>query len=114
MPKGTRKIAFAVDPKKDYHVYRQDRPVVDESGRLRYLWSHKPGATEVTQHDSLGNFIHDPALASRNNKESNLNYTNFCGYMCVPASGPSRKKRQTGAKRTRAKASRKRTTRRAR
>ena len=93
-PAGMRKIAFAVDPTKDYHVYRQDKPIM-KNGKPHYLWSHKPGSTEVTQLDSMGNFIHDPALASRNNPESKLNYRHFCGYMCIPVikkGGRSRKK----------------------
>ena len=71
-----RKIAVVVDPDQDYHFYRQD-----SDG----YWSHKPGATKVTRLDTSGRLIYDPFLAARDNKASNLNYEQFCGYMCVPS-----------------------------
>ena len=71
-----RKIAVVVDPDQDYHFYRQD-----SDG----YWSHKPGATKVTRLDTSGRPIYDPFLAARDNKASNLNYEQFCGYMCVPS-----------------------------
>jgi len=74
-PKGMRKIATVVDPKEDYHFYRQDR-----SG----MWSHKPGGRPVTNKDGSGRPIYDPALAHRVTEEANLNYKQFCGYQCVP------------------------------
>jgi len=89
--RGTRKVAFVVDPKEDYHVYRQDK---------NGYWSHKPGSMEVTNMDAMGRPIYDPRLAGRNNPDSKLNYTHFCGYLCVPArrhrltrAGGTRKKR---------------------
>ena len=74
-PKGMRKIATVVDPKEDYHFYRQDA-----SG----MWSHKPGGQAVTHLDTSGRPIYDPALAYRISKEAHLNYDQFCGYQCVP------------------------------
>jgi hypothetical protein len=74
-PKGMRKIATVVDPKEDYHFYRQD-----QSGK----WSHKPGGQPVTDKDASGRPIFDPALAYRITKDANLNYREFCGYQCVP------------------------------
>jgi hypothetical protein len=71
----TRKIAVVADPDQDYHFYRQDADG---------YWSHKPGATKVTRLDTTKRPIYDPALASRDNKSSNLNYDKFCGYMCIP------------------------------
>ena len=76
-PRGMRKIVAVTDPKEDYHFYRQDADG---------YWSHKPGATKVKRLDTTGRPIYDPALAARDNKESNLNYKNFCGYMCIPVS----------------------------
>ncbi len=76
-PAGTSKIALAVDARSDYHVWRQG-----PDG----MWSHKPGATEVTDKDAFGKPIYDVALSSRNynKKGSHLNYNRFCGYLCVP------------------------------
>ena len=71
----TRKIALVADPDQDYHFYRQDKDG---------YWSHKPGATKVKRKDTTDRPIYDPQLAARDNKESNLNYDRFCGYMCVP------------------------------
>lgn len=48
---GTYKVALVVDPKIDYHWYRQN-----SDGK----WSHKPGHTEVTNTDASGNVIYDP------------------------------------------------------
>lgn len=91
-PKGTRKVATVVDPKNDYHWYRQDADG---------YWSHKPGSTPVTNVDSTGRRIYDPQLASRHSSGSDLNYNKFCGYLCIPV----RKKRmkrggKRGSKRT--------------
>lgn len=76
-PKGTSKIALVVDPSEDYHFYRQD-----SNG----YWSHKPGAMPVTNLDATGRLIYDPALATRKyvSKSGDLDYTEFCSYMCAP------------------------------
>lgn len=76
-PAETSKIAIVVDPKEDYHFYRQD-----SNG----LWSHKPGGTAVTNKDASGRLIYDPKLANRNysDRSSKLNYSSFCTYLCVP------------------------------
>lgn len=74
-PTGSSKIAFVVDEDEDYHFYRQD-----SNGN----WSHKPGATEVTNKDATGRLIYDPELASRKYSKTGLNYDGFCGYLCVP------------------------------
>jgi hypothetical protein len=77
--KGYRKIAIVVDEKRDFHYYLQH-----DSG----WWSHKPGATEVTDKDAYGAKIFRPDLASRCYKkmkgDDELNYTNFCTYLCIP------------------------------
>ena len=72
-----RKIAVIVDAKQDYHFLRLDN---------NHYWSHKPGATDVTNVDATGRLIWDPQLAVFNYPDSNLNYENFCGYLCIPAS----------------------------
>lgn len=76
-PAGMSKIAYVVDPKEDYHFYRQDRDG---------FWSHKPGATPVKRTDATGRAIYDPELATRNymDKGGNLNYSKFCGFLCAP------------------------------
>jgi len=74
-PSKTSKIALVVDEDEDYHFYRQD-----SNG----YWSHKPGATEVTHLDATNRPIYNPELASRHYLDSNLNYDQFCSYLCVP------------------------------
>jgi hypothetical protein len=76
-PAETSKIAIVVDPKEDYHFFRQD---------TNGLWSHKPGGTAVTDKDSSGRPIYDPKLANRNYLAGggHLNYNMFCSYLCVP------------------------------
>ena len=95
-PKNYSKIALVIDPKEDYHFYRHDK---------NGLWSHKPGATNVTSVDATGRPIYDPQLASRKYIDSNLNYGEFCGYFCIPRNtkmnlgrGGTRKKRKRRTK----------------
>jgi len=80
-PDKTSKIALIVDPKRDYHFLRQD-----SNG----MWSHKPGAMEVTTLDASGRTILRPdrALFIYNNHKDPLRYTKFCGYYCVPRGKP--------------------------
>lgn len=73
---GYYKGALVVAPGRDYHYYRQDD---DGAG----FWSHKPGYKPSTTRDSEGNLIVDPQLASRD-YGGTLNYSEFCGYLCVP------------------------------
>jgi len=74
--KGTYKVAAVIDPKNDYHFYRQD-----SDG----LWSHKPGGTRVSRRDASNRLIYNPELCDRDySKSANMNYDRFCGYMCVP------------------------------
>ncbi len=75
------KIAYVVDPGNNYHFYRQD-----SNG----LWSHKEGELPVGNLDATGNLIYNPRLAdrkyvSKTDPTSGLNYTDFCGYLCVPS-----------------------------
>jgi hypothetical protein len=76
--KGTYKIFLAYAPGSknngdtDYHYYRQD-----SNG----MWSHKPGATLVTNKDASGKRISNPMTADRNYKH--YNYSEPCGFYCV-------------------------------
>lgn len=79
-PTGSYKGALVVDPYNTYHFYRQNADGT---------WSHKPGTLKVTDLDASGNKIYFPHLADRNykkdeKKNSGVNYTDFCNYLCVP------------------------------
>ena len=99
-PTGYRKIAIVADPDQDYHLYRQDKDG---------YWSHKPGATKVTNKDTTGRLIYDPQLAARDNKASELDYNRFCSYVCIPAKKIKLKRGGTRKKQSR-RHTRKRTT----
>ncbi len=61
-------VALVIAPNWDFHWYRKGRDG---------LWSHKPGATPVTNVDNSGQVIHDPRTADRGP------YTDFCTFMLV-------------------------------
>ena len=61
-------VALVVAPNYDYHWYRKG-----PDGK----WSHKPGGTQATQVDNIGNPITDPRTADRGP------YTQFCSFMQV-------------------------------
>jgi len=65
-------VALAVDPRRDFHLMRQD-----SNGR----WSHKPGAREVTNKDWDGRAIVRPEKANWGP------YAQFVGYFLVPKGG---------------------------
>lgn len=90
---GFSKIALVTDPSDDYHFYRQD-----SNG----TWSHKPGSSNVSSTDADNFPIVDPRTASRDytEKGSNLNYTNFCGFYCVPRSQPVQLEKGGGARKS--------------
>lgn len=67
------KVYLTVDPKNDFHLYRQD-----SNG----FWSHKPGSRKVTNIDASGNYITNPGTADREYKS--FNYSDGCMYFCVP------------------------------
>lgn len=67
------KIGLAVSPKTTYHFYRQNKDGT---------WSHKDGGREVTKLDASNNIITNPELSNRD--FGYANYTNWCGYYCVP------------------------------
>jgi hypothetical protein len=76
-PRGTSKIALVVHPEEDYHFYRQD-----SDG----WWSHKDGANQVKRYDADGKPIWNPETAARDYRPNGsfLNYTDFCGFYCMP------------------------------
>jgi hypothetical protein len=86
-----RKVAFIADPKEDYHVLSEDN-----TGK----WSHKPGGTDVTDVDASKRPIINPTLANFNYPDSGLNYKNFCGYLCIPATRKHRLRRSGGKRST--------------
>lgn len=76
---GYYPVALVVDPGVDYHWYR-----LDNNGR----WSHKPGNTPAKDIDASGNPITNPETANRDySGDGGPNYSQFCGYYYVPASG---------------------------
>lgn len=77
-PKNYYKGAMTVDYLNTFHFYR-----LNKDGH----WSHKPGITDVKTFDALGKQIVMPHFAARNYKRdtsSHINYTDFCGYFCIP------------------------------
>jgi hypothetical protein len=92
-PAGTSKIAMRVDPGDDYHFYTEN-----SDG----WWSHKDGANKVKRYDAEGKPIWNPETAAADYRPNGsfLNYTDFCGFYCVPrrktiklARGGSRRQR---------------------
>jgi hypothetical protein len=69
---GFYKVFLALDPKNDYHWWRQNKD---------QFWSHKPGSTEVTDVDADGKKIKNPLKANRN--YSSLNYYKPCFFACI-------------------------------
>tara|TARA_B110000208_G_scaffold155224_1_gene188118 strand:+ start:4058 stop:4642 length:585 start_codon:yes stop_codon:yes gene_type:complete len=77
------KFALFLDNKKrrekkyDYHFYREDNDG---------YWSHKPGITKAINVDASNKLILNPSKADRNyyKKYKKNNYTEDCGYFCIP------------------------------
>jgi hypothetical protein len=69
---GFYKVFLALDPKNDYHWWRQNKD---------QYWSHKPGSTDVTNVDADGKKITNPLKANRN--YSSLNYYKPCFFACI-------------------------------
>jgi len=69
---GFYKVFLALDPKNDYHWWRQNKD---------QYWSHKPGSTDVTNVDADGKKIKNPLKANRN--YSSLNYYKPCFFSCI-------------------------------
>lgn len=88
---GFSKAFILVDDKNDFHYGRQDKTRKDDKYKIR--WSHKSGARTVKDFDAAKAQIYTPHLANWNFKKeyegnTDLNYRNFCSYMCVPRSKP--------------------------
>ena len=93
-PAGFSKIAVVTDDKNDFHYYLQLK-----NGK----WAHKPGGTPATLVDSNGSEIYNPELAGRYyppdyEGDHELNYKNFCGFLCVNRLKPSKIKGGRGTK----------------
>jgi len=69
---GFYKVFLALDPKNDYHWWRQNKD---------QYWSHKPGSTDVTNVDADGKKIKNPLKANRN--YGSLNYYKPCFFSCI-------------------------------
>jgi hypothetical protein len=69
---GFYKIFLAIDPKNDYHWWRQNSD--------KY-WSHKPGSTNVTNLDASNELIKNPVLSNR--KFKHRNYYEPCFFACI-------------------------------
>jgi hypothetical protein len=89
-PAGTSKIALVVSPKKDYHFYLQTKPSSSPSQLGKYGWLHKDGSNPVKDFDATRRPIANPQTASRDYRPqgSDLNYSDFCGFYCVPRTAP--------------------------
>ena len=79
-PNKYYKGAMVVDPDNTYHFYRQNN---------KGLWDHKPGISPITHIDADGKQIYVPHFSNRDyrndkNNDDAINYTNFCGYYCIP------------------------------
>jgi len=79
-PNNYYKGAYVVDPDNTYHFYRANKDGT---------WSHKPGISPISNVDSSKQNIYVPHFANRNYEEDEdndeaINYTNFCGYYCIP------------------------------
>ena len=79
-PNKYYKGAMVVDPDNTYHFYRQNK---------QGTWDHKPGISPITDIDADGNKIYIPHYANRDyrdnkNNDDAINYTDFCGYYCIP------------------------------
>jgi hypothetical protein len=80
-PKNHYKGAMVVDPNHTFHFYRQNPDGT---------WSHKPGTNPVTNLDQDNKKIYVPHFSNRDysdgiNNEDSINYTDFCGYYCIPS-----------------------------
>jgi hypothetical protein len=83
-PRNYYKGAMVVDPNHTFHFYRQDKDG---------LWSHKPGISPISRVDADKKPIYVPHFANRNytkdkeeDDEDAIDYTDFCGYYCIPNS----------------------------
>lgn len=80
-PKNHYKGAMVVDPNHTFHFYRQN-----PNGE----WSHKPGTNPVTNLDEDNKKIYIPHFSNRDYSDGveddhAINYSDFCGYYCIPS-----------------------------
>lgn len=79
-PRGYYKGALVSAPGRSYHFYRKDRESKDNPLKV---WSHKDGSNKPKKYDaSKVNDIIDPLTANRD--YNNINYSDMCGYFCIP------------------------------
>ena len=69
---GFYKVFLALDPKHDYHWWRQNS---------NKYWSHKPGSSNVIDTDGNGEKIKNPLISSRDFKHRN--YYKPCFFACI-------------------------------
>ena len=67
------------DPGNTFHFYRQNKDGT---------WSHKPGTLPITKVDADKMPIYTPYTSnndySKPGENDPINYTEFCGYYCIP------------------------------
>ena len=86
-PVGMSKIALVTHPGEDYHFYKQ----VKHRKTRKSLWLHKDGGNPAKNYDADGLPIFNPEFASRDYRPGSfLNYSDFCGFYCVPRTHPNR------------------------
>ena len=77
--KGHYKGVMVTDPGNTFHFYRQNKDGT---------WSHKPGTLPITNIDADGLPIYTPYTSnndySKPGENDPINYTEFCGYYCIP------------------------------
>ena len=78
--KGYYKGSMVADPGNTFHFYRQDPDGT---------WSHKPGTLPITKLDADKLPIYTPYTSNRDystpGDDDPINYTEFCGYYCIPS-----------------------------
>ena len=81
------KGSMVIDPDHTFHFYRQNKDGT---------WSHKPGTLPVTDKDADGKVIYAPHFSNRdytkdreNSNKDPINYTDVCGYYCIPENNHS-------------------------
>ena len=77
--KGYYKGSMVTDPGNTFHFYRQNPDGT---------WSHKPGTLPITKLDADDLPIYTPFTSNRDyttpGDDDPINYTEFCGYYCIP------------------------------
>jgi len=83
--KGYYKGSMVADPGNTFHFYRQNKDGT---------WSHKPGTLPITQLDADDLPIYTPFTANKDystpGDDDPINYTDFCGYYCIPTNSTAK------------------------